>query len=246
VADRSTSILIAVEGIDGAGKTTQVRLLRAALERADETPIVSKEPTDGPWGKIIKDSATSGRLSPADELNAFLNDRAQHVRELVAPALDQGRFVVLDRYFYSTIAYQGSRGASVEDVKMLMESSFPIPDAVFILDIDPAVGIHRIAHSRGEEPNHFEERANLATAREIFQGMSGPNIHHINGAMTPDAVYSEIVTRLIDGPLRAKLCAKHYGCENQFDCTFRVTGTCRWFKLARGIGVSTVASSVGR
>jgi dTMP kinase len=182
LADRSSSILIAVEGIDGAGKTTQVRMLKEALQRAGEDPIVSKEPTNGQWGKLIKESATTGRLSAEAELNAFLNDRTEHVDQLVAPALDKGRIVILDRYFYSSIAYQGSRGASVEEVKTLMESRFPIPDAVFLLDIDPVIGIHRIAHSRGEEPNHFEDRKNLSKAREIFQQMSGRNIKHIDGS----------------------------------------------------------------
>lgn len=211
-------------------------MLREALERAGEVPVVSKEPTNGPWGKIIKDSATQGRLSPEAELDAFLNDRTQHVEELIGPALAEGRIVVLDRYFYSSIAYQGSRGANVQDVRSLMESRFPIPDGVFVLDIDPAVGIHRIAHSRGEEPNHFEDRANLGKAREIFQEMAAANIHHIDGAMSPEAVHAEIVTRLIDGPLKTRFCAKSYGCENQFDCTFRITGTCRWFRIAQSIG----------
>ncbi len=184
MADKTSSILIAIEGIDGAGKTTQVRMLREALERGGESPIVSKEPTNGPWGKLIKDSATTGRLSPEEELNAFIQDRTQHVNELIAPALEQGRIVILDRYFYSSIAYQGSRGANVEEIRTLMESRFPIPDAVFVLDVDPAVGVHRISHSRGEEPNHFEDRANLAKAREIFQGMIDSNIHHIDGAMS--------------------------------------------------------------
>jgi dTMP kinase len=237
LADRSSSILIAVEGIDGAGKTTQVRMLREALERAGESPVVSKEPTNGPWGKIIKDSATTGRLSPEDELNAFIEDRTQHVNEVIAPALEQGSIVILDRYFYSSIAYQGSRGANVVDIRSLMESRFPIPDAVFVLDVDPAIGVHRIAHSRGEEPNHFEDRSNLAKAREIFQGMTGSNIHNIDGTRSREAVHAEIVTRFIDGPLKAKLCAKSYGCDNHFDCTFRITGTCRWFKLAQAIGV---------
>ena len=64
-----------------------------------------------------------------------------------------------------------------------METRFPIPDAVFILDVDPIVGVHRIAHSRGEEPNHFEERGDLAKAREIFQSLSDPNIFHIDGSI---------------------------------------------------------------
>lgn len=239
MGDRSTSILIAIEGIDGAGKTTQVRMLRKALEGAGEEPVVSKEPTNGQWGKIIKESATTGRLSPEKELDAFVQDRTEHVATIIGPALEAGRIVILDRYFYSSIAYQGSRGASVNEVRALMESRFPIPDAVFVLDIEPAVGIDRIANSRGEEPNHFEDRSNLSRAREIFQGMSGPNIHHINGANAPEAVHAEIVTRFIDGPLKSKLCAKSYGCDNQFDCTFRITKTCRWFELAQAIGVRT-------
>jgi dTMP kinase len=235
VSDRSRSILIAVEGIDGAGKTTQVRMLKEALERAGETPVVSKEPTNGPWGKIIKESASTGRLAPEDELNAFLKDREQHVNELISPALERGRVVILDRYFYSSIAYQGSRGASVAEVRTIMESRFPIPDAVFLLDVDPAIGVHRIAHSRGEEPNHFEDRANLGRARSIFQAMSAPNIHHIDGGMSIPAVYAEIMDRFIEGALKSKRCAKRYGCEDPFHCSFRNTNTCEWVNLSRAL-----------
>jgi dTMP kinase len=208
VADASTSILIAIEGIDGAGKTTQVTMLREALEQTGEQVIASKEPTNGPWGKLIKESATTGRLSIEDELNAFLHDRTEHVESLVSPALNNGGIVILDRYFYSSIAYQGSRGANVDEIKTLMESRFPIPDAVFVLDIDPVMGIHRIANSRGEEPNHFEERGNLAKAREIFQGLSGASIHHIDGTMSREAVHAEVLAKFIDGALKAKRCAK--------------------------------------
>jgi dTMP kinase len=235
VPDASTSILIAIEGIDGAGKTTQVRMLREALEHVGEPPIASKEPTNGPWGKLIKESATTGRLSLESELEAFLNDRTEHVAFLVAPALAEGRTVILDRYFYSSIAYQGSRGANVEEIKTLMESRFPIPDAVFVLDIEPGVGIDRIAHSRGEEPNHFEERGNLAKAREIFQSLSGPNIHHIEGGMSRESVHAELTAKFINGALKAKRCAKQYGCDNPFDCSYRILGKCDWIRLARGL-----------
>src|SRR5579862_9479426 len=116
------SILIAVEGIDGAGKTTQVKMLRDALERAGLAVVASKEPTSGQWGRIIKESATSGRRTPEEELDLFIKDRAEHVENLIAPAMKDGKIVLLDRYFYSTIAYQGSRGANVEQVKSMMES----------------------------------------------------------------------------------------------------------------------------
>lgn len=199
---RKRGILIAVEGIDGAGKTTQVSLLREALERAGLTPVVSKEPTDGKWGRIIRNSATTGRLSPEEELDLFIKDRADHADSLVLPALNEGRIVILDRYFYSSIAYQGSRGATVDRVKQMMESQFRIPDAVIILDIDPVASVHRIAHDRGETPNHFENTENLAKAREIFQGLKQPVIHHIDGALSREAIHEKIIELLLEGPLK--------------------------------------------
>ncbi len=225
------SILIAIEGIDGAGKTTQVRMLHKALERVGVPVIASKEPTSGQWGKIIKDSATSGRLSAEAELELFIKDRTEHVQNLIAPALRDGKVVLLDRYFYSTIAYQGSRGANVDAVKIMMESLFPVPDAVFILDIDEHLSAHRIANVRGEEPNHFEERGNLAKAREIFNAMTEGNIHRLDGQATIREVHRTIMSLFIDGPLKAKRCFKQYGCEDPFHCAARITGTCEWFTV---------------
>lgn len=220
--DAPSSVLIAIEGIDGAGKTTQVQMLRSAFEKMGVTPVVSKEPTNGPWGQVIRESATAGRLSLEDELNAFLNDRTEHVHNLIGPALARREVVILDRYFYSSIAYQGSRGASVGSVKTLMEQRFPIPDAVFVLDIDPVLSVHRIAYSRGDEPNHFEERGNLARAREIFQSLSGPTIHHLVAANSRDAIHEQILNILVNQTFKSKWCAKEYGCDDQFHCASRI------------------------
>lgn len=96
-------------------------------------------------GQIDQESASSGRISPAEELETFIKDRTEHVNSLVQPSLNGGRIVILDRYYYSSMAYQGCRGANVGEIRTLMESRFPIPDAVFILDIEPAIGIYRIA-----------------------------------------------------------------------------------------------------
>lgn len=235
------SILIAIEGIDGAGKTTQVSMLASALESAGQAAITSKEPTTGKWGRIIKESATTGRHSVEEELELFIKDRTEHIAEVVNPALDDGKIVILDRYFYSTIAYQGCRGMTPASVEADMKSRFPLPDAVFLLDIDPIVSISRISHSRGEEPNHFEERKNLTMARKIFNGLSGPEIFRIDGSMSREAVHDRIIESFIEGPLKAKRCAKSYGCEHLMDCSYRILGTCEWFKAARALKARTPA-----
>lgn len=224
-------LLIAIEGIDGAGKTTQVGRLRRALSGVGLTLRVSKEPTSGRWGQIIRDSASQGRLTVDEELDLLIKDRAEHVETLIAPALARGETVILDRYFYSTIAYQGSRGMDTDAIKASMEQRFPIPDATFILDLDPIISVHRIAHSRHEAPNHFEDRQNLANARAIFRQIKHPNVHEINGELSEEEVFQQILARFIEGALKAKFCGKSYGCDDYFHCSDQIQGKCPWIQL---------------
>lgn len=86
-------LLVAIEGIDGAGKTTVARALESWLVGVGALVLASKEPTRGPWGMKMRESAASGRLSPADERRFLLLDRKQHVEEVIAPALRQGGIV---------------------------------------------------------------------------------------------------------------------------------------------------------
>jgi dTMP kinase len=198
--DRSGSssggLLIAVEGIDGAGKTTQVRLLSQALERLGEHVITSKEPTDGPWGRKIRESAATGRLSLDDELQAFVNDRIEHVRTLIQPALDVGKTVILDRYFYSTIAYQGSRGGDIAELKSRMEQIAPIPNVVFLLDLPAAEGIRRISESRNERPNEFEKIETLTRVRAAFNAIQEPRMVRIDGGRAVEEVHEAVIGEL--------------------------------------------------
>lgn len=188
--------MIAVEGIDGAGKTTQVRLLAQALERLGERVVTSKEPTDGPWGRKLRESAATGRLSPDEELQAFVNDRIEHVRTLIQPALEAGETVILDRYFYSTISYQGSRGGDIAELKARMEQIAPVPDLVFLLDLPPAEGIRRISESRNERPNEFEKIETLTRVREAFNSIPEPRLVRIDGGQTVEEVHEAVVAEL--------------------------------------------------
>src|SRR6266516_1826503 len=99
--------LIAIEGIDGAGKTTQAHFVQDKLMSRQLAVIRTKEPTMGHWGQILRDSALTGRLSLEEEVEAFLNDRREHVTNTILPELKAAKIVILDRYYFSTVAYQG-------------------------------------------------------------------------------------------------------------------------------------------
>lgn len=163
---------IVFEGIDGAGKSSLVTALAEHLRAAGRTVVTSREPTYGPWGKKLRDTANTGRMTAAEEIHYLTEDRREHVRDLILPALARGETVILDRYFYSTAAYQGTRGADPDAILAAMSAEFPIPDLVLLIDIPPEVGLARIEKGRGELPNHFEKNETLAAAREVYLRMA--------------------------------------------------------------------------
>lgn len=163
-------LLIAIEGIDGAGKTTLALGLAQELNKLGIEPVLTKEPTSGPHGTALRQSATAGRLSPADELKLFVADRREHVGQLLHPALAAGRVVILDRYYFSNAAYQGAAGLDSAEILAQNEAFAPKPDLLLLLDLPPGIGLSRIA-ARGDRANAFENEANLTRCRRIFQGI---------------------------------------------------------------------------
>ena len=189
-------MFIVIEGIDGTGKSTQAKLLATHLTSQGKTVVLSREPTDGPWGTLLRNSASTGRLSPEDELETFLKDRQQHVTEIIIPALAAGHTVILDRYYFSTMAYQGARGFDSQEIRRKNEAFAPIPDLLLILDLDVDKAIERIG-VRGDTANEFEQRANLARCREIFLSLQDePFTKVIPTDSTPDEVTKKILEAL--------------------------------------------------
>ena len=88
---------VVIEGIDGAGKSTQAKLLGERLTARGQKVVLSREPTMGQWGKRLRESAQTGRLSIEEEVELFLKDRREHVNELILPRLREGCVVIVDR-----------------------------------------------------------------------------------------------------------------------------------------------------
>lgn len=193
-------VLVAIEGIDGVGKTTQIRRVAAALAALPDAPgvVTSKEPTDGPWGQRIRRSATQGRLSPEDELHAFVMDRRQHVAELIAPSLAAGCVVLLDRYYYSSAAYQGARGYDPAEVVATNESFAPRPDLLVVLDLDPATALRRVG-AREDGANLFEREEPLSRSRVIFlRDLPHPNKLELDAALPEGEITDAVVAAIVD------------------------------------------------
>lgn len=196
---RTHGFLIAIEGIDGAGKTTQVERLEKILSGLCFEVVRTKEPTQGQYGQLIRQSAQHGRRSPEEELDLFVKDRAEHIETLLGPSLERGAFVLVDRYYYSTVAYQGPRGMDPADLLAKNEAFAPQPDIVAIIDVDPQVGLDRI-RLRGDEADLFENFDALTQSRAIFQSMEGPHVLHLNGH---DAI-EDITVRILEEIFTAK------------------------------------------
>ncbi len=183
-------VLLVVEGVDGAGKSSVLKALGDYCEREGFEWLASREPTDGPTGKKIRASAQSGRLSLAEELDLFLQDRREHVSELIRPALERGVVVLLDRYYFSNAAYQGARGGSPEKILATNEMFAPQPDLVLLLDCSPEVSLERI-RKRGSVPDEFERIESLEAVRRIFLSIQRPFFKRVDASREADFVARE-------------------------------------------------------
>ncbi|MFK7850919.1 MAG: dTMP kinase [Akkermansiaceae bacterium] len=189
-------MFIVFEGIDGTGKSTQTKLLAKHFESLGRNVTLSREPTDGPWGTLLRNSAESGRLSPKEELETFLKDRKQHVEELIQPSLSAGNVVILDRYYFSTMAYQGVRGFDPQKIREDNEVFAPVPDLLFILDIDIETALGRIG-SRGDTANEFEQYNSLRKCRDIFLSLKDePFARLIDASSSMEDVQKQILAAL--------------------------------------------------
>lgn len=190
-------LLIVFEGIDGCGKSTQLRLLAARLRANGVKVVETKEPTDGPVGRQIREMARSGqRVAREQELAWFIEDRREHVRDLIAPELVQGTIVLCDRYWLSTVAYQSARGFDAEQLTRESEAEFPIPDLALIFEITAEEGLARVSKRGGVSEPVFEELEYQKKVEKNFAALDRPWIARIDARPSIDEIHAEVVERV--------------------------------------------------
>lgn len=189
-------VLIVFEGTDGTGKSTQLELLHDYLKTNSYDVVTTREPTDGIFGKKIRELYSSRELyTQEEELKLFMDDRRDHVDRFLFPALAQGKIVLCDRYYLSTAAYQGARGYDPEQI--LEANSFaPEPDIAFLFQAPLELGQSRIVDSRGDALNDFEKLENLKTVSTIFNSLKREYITPIDASCSIAEIHREILHHL--------------------------------------------------
>ena len=197
--------LITFEGIEGCGKTTQVRLAEELLVARGLAVAVAREPGGTVIGARIRDillDPAHAALAPTAELLLYAADRAQHVAERIRPALEQGCIVLCDRFFDSTTAYQcAGRGLDPKTVERLnkMAADGVRPDLTFVLDLPPAESIERVMRVGRldrieQEPLAFHERVRQAFLDIARQAPERVTV--IDAAQSVEAVAADIARAL--------------------------------------------------
>ena len=200
-------LFIAIEGLDGSGGTTQVRRLAEWLSSHQQPVQCTREPTDGPVGKLIRRS-----LSPADPASVlsdrvlphlFAADRRDHLDRLVHPTLAAGTTVITDRYVPSSLAYQGlTIGVQAA---FDLNAAFRAPDLTVVLEVAPQECMRRIV-ARGGTLERFEDLDRLTAIRQCYEaglellGQRGDRILRVDGSQPVERVAATI--RAAVEPLR--------------------------------------------
>ncbi len=192
--------LIVLEGIDGAGTTTQAARLGAALRGEGRDTHLTREPSDGPVGRLLRE-ILAGKHAPVDATTMsllFAADRADHVQREVAPALARGQIVVSDRWYHSSLAYQGA-GEERRWIATLNDRARR-PDLTLLLEVDPDVAAERrrLAARPEELFDRLEMQRRVAAGyREVVQELATrEHIVVLDGGKTVDAVAAEILVHV--------------------------------------------------
>jgi len=208
-------LLISFEGLDGAGKTTQMQRLTNWLQARDIAYLRTREPGGTTLGIEIRQLLFQRpELSPGPWAEAFLfqADRAQHFEEVILPALAAGKLVITDRCFDSSIAYQGvARGLGAQRIEQLslLATQGHAPDLTILLDLDPKQVLLRTSQETRQEQSHFDRREEAfhQQLRQAFLDLAQAHperIHVIDAAQSPDVVHQQIV-KLVEEQLSRRV-----------------------------------------
>jgi len=199
-------VFITLEGGEGAGKSTQIQMLKSAMESMGKEVLLTREPGGSKGGELIRPLLVSGEADwdAVSETLLFSAARRDHLTHKVWPALKEGKIVLCDRFSDSTLAYQGYGRGDNPEIQKTVKALYKIvagdfePDLTLILDIDPKIGLKRSCDRAGNNEKRFENM-DFSFHENLRQGFlkiarENPNrCEIINADQTPELVHEEIM-----------------------------------------------------
>ncbi len=195
-------MFVSFEGADGSGKSTQAELLRAALAAEGRDVVLTREPGGTELGEAVRALVLDGpEMGAWAEATLFAASRAEHVEEVIRPALERGADVLCDRYVDSSLAYQGiARGLGIDAVLELnlAVTGGLLPDVTFLLLIDPGIATGRQVDPDRLEREGTELQAKVDAAYRELAVRFAERIVAVDAARAPDEIAREVRERLRD------------------------------------------------
>jgi dTMP kinase len=195
-------LFIVLDGIDGSGKSAQGKLLAQWLEEKGYSVLLTREPSQSVHGLKVKAlvRAKENLLNTKEWVNLFTLDRQEHLANEIMPALEDGRIVICERYYYSTLAYQFD---NVNEWRDYAKGFLP-PDIAVILDLPTTTAFNRIADrysKEGKEQTVFEKQEVMEKTRQRFLLVNrhiNDNIKIVDGSGTKDEIFEKIKKEVIN------------------------------------------------
>lgn len=201
-----TGLFITFEGGEGAGKTTQIRLLKEALEQMGKSVLLTREPGGSDGGEMIRPLLVSGHTNwdALTEVLLFSAARRDHLVQKIWPAIKEGKIVLCDRFADSTMAYQGYGRGDDKELQTKLTQLYKMiagefePDLTFILDVDPIVGLKRSCNRAGNIERRFEDmdigfHQNLRQAFLKIASQNPKRYHVISAEQSLEDIHQEVM-----------------------------------------------------
>ena len=177
-------MFITFEGIEGSGKSTQIQLLKEFFEKKAQKAFFTKEPGSSEVGKKIRSVLLNkeNKIFPQTEIFLIFADRVQHVQEIIKPNINEGKIVISDRYYDSSIAYQGQREGvdKTEIYELINMLDLPTPDITFLLDLPVDIGLKRAKNRASLDRFESEEISFHEAVRQNYLDLQEQNLSLIH------------------------------------------------------------------
>ncbi|RHX85901.1 dTMP kinase [Leptospira stimsonii] len=195
---KESPLFVVFEGIDGSGKSTLCRSITELLLKEGIPSASFTEPTNLETGKFLRKFLRGEiDLNREEQIEAFLSDREESLNQNILPALEEGKNVLLDRYMYSTAAYQSGPDFPPETIlQKNLERNFRIPDLLFYLNLNPKVALERLSR-RKEEKERFETLSQLEKIHSAYERILPGETIRIDAEKGPDQIANECLSILL-------------------------------------------------